>query len=293
MQQIQEMKKNCLNVVILGEAGVGKSTFINAFANYLQSQSLQEMIDQPNKVISVMATECTLTDPSTGQLKTCSLGKKSTEEELAVKNPGASFTQSCTTYSFSVNSVTIRIVDTPGLVDSRGTEQDNININNIMSYLQHFEKVHAFLFLFKANTERLQPAFQYCFKAFLNKLHKDAARNIIFVNTNSRTSLYNPAGTAALLDTMLEEVRKENKIELYRHYGLPDSPDTNDFISTVKRFAFWLRSRMGFISELKRLRNFQLVGIIYLRLAISSCCLLDKVYSHRSDYVQRFGETHD
>ena len=233
-QQIEFVKENCLNIVILGETGVGKSTFINAFANYLQSHSLQDMLNNPNKVIALMATEFQITDPSTRQLKSCKFGKKSVEEDRAVQKVGASFTQTCKTYSFSVGSITIRIVDTPGLADGRGVEQDEMNINSIMSYLQHFDKVHAFLFLFRADTTRIQTSFVYCFKAFLNKLHKDAVQNIIFVNSYAKPCFYNPAGTASILDQILEDIRREGRIELYRRHD--DTTESNDFYIDSEAF---------------------------------------------------------
>ncbi|CAG8821274.1 30289_t:CDS:1, partial [Racocetra persica] len=33
-----------INILLLGETGVGKSTFINAFANYLKFNSLEDAI---------------------------------------------------------------------------------------------------------------------------------------------------------------------------------------------------------------------------------------------------------
>lgn len=244
-----------MNVVILGETGVGKSTFINAFANYLQSQSLQEMLNNPNKVISLMATEFQMTDPDTGKLVSCKFGEKSAEENRAVQTVGASFTQSCKTYSFSVGRVTIRIVDTPGLVDARGYDQDNININAIMSYLQHFEKVHAFLFLFRAETVRMQAAFVYCFKAFLNKLHKDAVQNIIFVNSHARPCLYNPSGTAAILDQILEDVRRESRIELYRQHS-KTTTDANDFYIDSEAFRLLVAHLNGIKFSTETVKEF-------------------------------------
>ena len=46
--QNQELQvdENSLNIVITGETGVGKTTFINAFQNYLKYSSLEEALDK-------------------------------------------------------------------------------------------------------------------------------------------------------------------------------------------------------------------------------------------------------
>jgi DNA replication protein DnaC len=61
-----------INILLLGPTGVGKSTLINAFANYLINDTLEEAIKDEMQVI--IPSFFTLTTPDTFDEKTITLG---------------------------------------------------------------------------------------------------------------------------------------------------------------------------------------------------------------------------
>ena len=47
------MKKEDVNILILGETGVGKSTWINGIANYAKHDSLIDAMDDPDFTVLI------------------------------------------------------------------------------------------------------------------------------------------------------------------------------------------------------------------------------------------------
>ena len=47
------MNKKDVNILLLGEVGVGKSTWINASANYAKHNTLQDAIDDPEFTVLI------------------------------------------------------------------------------------------------------------------------------------------------------------------------------------------------------------------------------------------------
>jgi ribosome biogenesis GTPase A len=47
------VKKEDINILILGETGVGKSTWINGIANYAKHGSLQDAMDAPEFTVLI------------------------------------------------------------------------------------------------------------------------------------------------------------------------------------------------------------------------------------------------
>ncbi|CAF3679093.1 unnamed protein product, partial [Rotaria sordida] len=53
LPSIQPKSDGIMNILLLGESGVGKSTFINAFVNYLKFNKLEEAVKNPIVLIPV------------------------------------------------------------------------------------------------------------------------------------------------------------------------------------------------------------------------------------------------
>src|SRR5687768_9679747 len=116
-----------VNILILGETGVGKSTWINSFANYLAFNTLEEA--EQSEFVTVIPASFTITDDDY-QERIITTGSDRNE----VLRAGESATQRPRTYKFGYNnnSTVITLIDTPGIGDSRGPAQDKLNFQMIM-----------------------------------------------------------------------------------------------------------------------------------------------------------------
>eukprot|EP00112_Aurelia_sp_Birch-Aquarium-sp1_P022972 Seg667.4 transcript_id=Seg667.4/GoldUCD/mRNA.D3Y31 product="Verrucotoxin subunit beta" protein_id=Seg667.4/GoldUCD/D3Y31 len=193
------------NILILGETGVGKSTWINALANYLQFPTLQEASESED--IKVLIPSRFSYTSETGETKSIAVGTKGDNEVLAA---GQSATQGPQAYKFNVGKRIICLIDTPGIGDVRGLEQDEKNFENILSHLAYYDEIHGICILLKPNDSRLSVTFRFCITELLTHLHKTAAQNVMFCFTNARGTFYRPGDTLPVLQKLVSEYKGAN-----------------------------------------------------------------------------------
>ncbi|XP_055347714.1 uncharacterized protein LOC129594881 [Paramacrobiotus metropolitanus] len=191
-----------INILILGETGVGKSTWINGFVNFVTYATLDEALQEPVYLIPAHFT--TLDEKY--EMQKVTMGKSDNEDET----PGQSCTQMPKTYVFRKGNNIIRLIDTPGIGDTRGAEQDKKNFQFIMDHLSHYDSLHGICILLKPNNARLTVMFRFCIKELLSHLHRDACENIVFVFTNARSTFYRPGDTYQALQKLIESSKGVN-----------------------------------------------------------------------------------
>ncbi|KAF7191807.1 hypothetical protein HII31_06852 [Pseudocercospora fuligena] len=200
-----------LNILVLGETGVGKSTFINAFVNYVTFDSLED-------ALNTGGLQCLI--PSTFTWQSLS-GDEYFEKHIKVSpftdtsnnqlqdekdgTTGESATQCTKTYTIPVGNTRLRLIDTPGIGDTRGSAQDKKNMNDILAKLRTVKELHGILILLKPNNARLTVMFKFCLKELLSHLHRDAAKNIVFGFTNARNTSFRPGETYSTLKRMIDD----------------------------------------------------------------------------------------
>lgn len=156
-------KKTELTLLLVGETGVGKTSFLSLIANVLAGNELEEYVDLHD-----------LTNEK-GGLHSQSQTNSAKVYELESKN-----------------GITIRILDTPGLADTRGVSQDEIHKRSIANAIkEHIEMVNGVLILANGTIPRLGVATDYALSTLSSVFPRTLADNIaiMFTNVSSTQSL--------------------------------------------------------------------------------------------------------
>ncbi|CAF0848866.1 unnamed protein product [Adineta steineri] len=249
-----------INVLLLGETGVGKSTFINAFVNYLIFDSL-EQAEQSEPIVLIPVSFVTTVGDRFDEV-TVKFGDIDANENY--EQQGQSVTQECKSYLFQLNDkIHLRFIDTPGMGDTRGIEQDDKNIDHILTYVNNLSHLNAICLLLKPNTSRLNIFFRSCIHQLLTYLTPIGYNNIIFCFTNARSTFFAPGNTSSLLRKMLKQenvndvpFQKQNTFcfdsESFRYLAARKCAVTFDEFQTQECIKSWSAS----VVESKRLLTF-------------------------------------
>ncbi|CAN9228550.1 unnamed protein product [Alternaria alternata] len=138
--------KRLVRIRCPGATGVGKSTFINAFRNFLEYDSLDHALEDPTPTRFVVPSYFNVEeemkakgyyDPSG---YTFTVGNESDSEQFS--KTGQSSTRYSNIYSFHIDDdFAINLTDTPGIGDTAGREQDKKNIRKILETLESIDKL--------------------------------------------------------------------------------------------------------------------------------------------------------
>ena len=197
-----------ISILLLGETGVGKSTFINAFANYLAFDTLQQAQPEP---LVLMSISFLITMGDNFEEKTVTFGVQDDLNNEDYSQLGQSVTQHCRSYLFTLREGVnrgrkLRLIDSPGIGDVRGLAQDDINMQHILLYLSNLSHLNGVCILMKPNNSRLNIFFRSCFLQLFDLLGESARDRIMFCFTNSRSTFYTPGNTGPLVKELLKSL---------------------------------------------------------------------------------------
>ncbi|CAM4829272.1 unnamed protein product [Rotaria magnacalcarata] len=196
-----------INILLLGETGVGKSTFINALANYLIFETLDEA--ETSQPVVLMPVSFMITTGDHFEEHIVKFGDSDDSSNEDFSHAGQSVTQRCKSYTFQMGATyqrKLRIIDTPGFGDTRGIEQDDMNMQHILEYINNLTHLNAICFLLKPNSARLHISFQSYLTQLFSLLDPNALNNIIFCFTSARSTFYTPGDTAPIIKTVLSSL---------------------------------------------------------------------------------------
>ncbi|EAQ91200.1 hypothetical protein CHGG_03135 [Chaetomium globosum CBS 148.51] len=222
-----------LNILILGETGVGKSTWINAFINYLTFASLEEAIAAPDLKFIIPFFFGSHDEASHWHEINYALPGVTAVDEVA-STQGESATQRTMIHSFQVGDRIVRLIDTPGIGDTRGVEQDKSNMEDILQTLTQYPELHGILILLKPNNARLTLTFKFCITELLTHLHRNAARNMVFGFTFTRGSNYQPGDSYSPLKMLLRGCQID-ELELSHHTTYSFDSESFRYLAALKQ----------------------------------------------------------
>ena len=203
--------KREINILLIGTTGTGRSTIINALANYPVYATLEQAMNGSMQVL-IPFSFCH-TEMKTGEEKQIVYFEDDDYEQI--EGHGDTCTNKSRSFVFTIDDRLLRFIDTPPVgEDTRGFEQDIENIGEIMKSISRYEYLDGICIVLKPNEERLHVSFRYYLSEMLGHLPRTAVENLMFIFTNARHTFFAPGGTRGILQQLFDGYQREHNVQL-------------------------------------------------------------------------------
>ena len=156
-------------MLLIGETGSGKTSFLNLLCNSKLIEELGMKVDAAKFNRIRQYNDLKFED--------------STARSMASKTSEAKF------YNTELCKMRMTVIDTPGFGDSRGLEQDKENVKKIIDALRHEDYINCVCLVINGRQARMSASLKYVLGEISSILPKEVFDNIIVVFTNTADPL--------------------------------------------------------------------------------------------------------
>uniref|UniRef100_A0A1X7UI58 AIG1-type G domain-containing protein n=1 Tax=Amphimedon queenslandica TaxID=400682 RepID=A0A1X7UI58_AMPQE len=201
-------------ILLIGETGSGKTSFLNLLCNYgiVQELGIDVGVQHFHPFNEI-------------KLENATSDKMQSKTSDALK------------YTVSLGDTNLEIIDTPGLGDSRGIEQDINRLEMIIQCLKNEESIHCVCLVINGRATRISATLNYALSELTSILPKSSINNITVVFTNT-TGVLNLSFELGAIKRAKDTMSKELLTKLLRDEFEKTAPTLNEFLRHVTSLDF-------------------------------------------------------
>ena len=181
-----------VKMAIIGKTGTGKTSLINTLVNIFEGKCYEEprtiaisqvvKLNNPKtKDTSILEMKCNMTEFASKQSDV--KGGKQSESQ----------TQCANIYQFNTPNYNLSLIDSPGIGDTRGIEQDKKHILSVVQAVKALGQFNAICLVYKADETRVDPNIKYLISQYQNIMTKGCQDNIMICFTHVSNPYFIPA----------------------------------------------------------------------------------------------------
>ena len=169
---------HCINILLLGKIGVGKSMFVNMIQQYLKFNTYVEVMSNSSDLSPGISFTYKKTGEENSEEHFVQVGKLDPNEND--DHVGHGKTQKCKSYWFDIEQgERLQIIDTPGIGSIDGKASDQRRMEQILCYISDLTHINAICVLIESE-DKESAVYSMLLKQLLKTLGDEAAGNIIF-----------------------------------------------------------------------------------------------------------------
>lgn len=163
--------------ILFGDAGAGKSTFINLLYNFCYGST------DPDKVFCEHP-HIRLAIPCANWLDCVDNKYKEFDSERDIYDQTQSQTQCCIPYLLQSTKITVELIDTPGFNETSGVQADERNMDQIEKVLKSVSHLNGIILVVNGSMTRLGVSFRNFLHLLQQVCPNDLSDNFLAILTN-------------------------------------------------------------------------------------------------------------